>query len=190
LIVAANVAWLTPKWVERQEFWESLNSIEYSDFSYLAYRIKKDFQPFTWTIISYVPEYAEILTKGYHYNTQNFIQEYDPKKDYLRIPTPLVFLFVELKPHPYAGMGEWYYRWRGEVEGQFNEWVAVFSLYHPGKVKIYYRSPHVIVYMIENKEYMEYLFKEEQRKSGHYSTKEVYTRPNNFADESNKTSRE
>ncbi len=190
LIVAANVAWLSPKWVERQEFWEALNSIEYSDFSYLAYKIKKDFQPFTWTIISYVPEYAEILTKGYHYNTQDFIQEYDPKEDYLRIPTPLVFLFVELKPHPYAGMGEWYYRWRSEVEGQFNEWVAIFSLNHPGKVEIYYHSPHVIVYKIENKEYMDYLFKEEQRKSGHYSTKEVYTRPNNFADESNKTNEE
>lgn len=186
LVAAAGVAWVSPKWIEKQEFWTALNGIEYSDFSYLAHRIKKDEQPFTWTIISYVPEYAEILTKGYHYNTQDFVREYDPKARYLKIPTPKVFLFVELIPHTYRGMEEWYYRWRGEIQAQFNDWVSVYSIYHPGQIKVYYQSPHAIVYEIDNKEYMDLLFIEEQKKTGHHPIKEIFTRPNNFADE-NKT---
>lgn len=185
LIAAGVIAWVTPKWIERDQFWKELNNIEYSDFGYAAYKIKKNYQPFTWTIISYNPEYAEVLTKGYHYNTHDFIDEYDSADRYLRIPTPTVFLFLENTPHPYKGMGEWYYRWRSTIQENFQQWILMYQLHHPGRLKVWYQSDHATVYILDNKDYMDELFKEEQRKKKSDSTKS-YLRENNFADDKNK----
>lgn len=183
LSAAIAIAWVTPKWVEKDNFWKELNNIEYSDFGYCAYKIKKDFQPFTWTIISYNPEYAEILTKGYHYNTHDFINEYDPQDRYLRVPTPIVFLFLENRPHTYKGMGEWYYRWRETVQENFQKWILVYQLHHPGRLKVWYQSDHATVYILDNQDYMDELFREEKRKNEPPKVKETFYRDNNFADE-------
>ncbi len=182
LFSAGAVAWVTPKWVEKDSFWKELTSIEYSDFAYCAYKIKRDFEPFTWTIISYNPEYAEILTKGYHYNTQDFVREFDANDRYLRVPTPVVFLFVEVRPHTYKGMGEWYYRWRSEIQENFQQWIMMYKLQHPGRLKIWYQSDHAIIYRLDNKDYMDELFREEKRKKEH-KVNERYYRENNFQDE-------
>ena len=183
LAAAVAIAWVTPKWIEKDNFWKELNNIEYSDFGYCAYKIKQDFQPFTWTIISYNPEYAEILTKGYHYNTHDFINEYDAKDPYLRVPTPIVFLFLENRPHTYKGMGEWYYRWRETVQENFQEWILVYQLHHPGRLKVWYQSDHATVYILDNQDYMDELFREEKRKKEPPKVKETFYRDNNFADE-------
>ena len=182
LCIAVLVAWITPKWAEKEGFWKELTNIEYSDFAYNAYKIKKDYQPFTWTIISYNPEYAEILTKGYHYNTQDFIQEYDATDPFLRIPTPYVFIFIENRPHTYRGMDEWYYRWRGEIQENLQKWVIVYQLHHPRRLNIWYQSDHATIYILNNKDYMDELFREEKRKN-EYKVDETYYRENNFQDD-------
>jgi hypothetical protein len=181
LIMAASVAWITPKWVEQDEFWKDITSIEYSDFAYCAYKIKRDYQPFTWTIISYNPEYAEILTKGYHCNTQDFLQDYDAADRFLRIPTPLVFIFLENRPHTYKGVGEWYYRWRPEIQENLQKWIMVYQLQHPGRLSIWYQSDHATIYLLDNKDYMDELFREEKRKKVH-KVDEVLYHENNFKD--------
>ncbi|MDD5717333.1 MAG: hypothetical protein PHW64_05965 [Sulfuricurvum sp.] len=186
LILAGTIALVTPRWVETDHFWKELNNIEYSDFGYSAYKIKQDYQPFTWTIISYNPEYAEVLTKGYHYNTHDFINEFDPTDKFLRVPTPKVFLFLENRPHTYKGMGEWYYRWRETVQENYQQWILTYQLYHPGKLKTWYHSDHATVYMIDNQDYMDELFEQEKRKNK-IDMKESYLHENNLADERNRT---
>ena len=165
LVVAGSVAWITPKWIDQGLFWKELNGIEYPDFGYCTYKIKRDFQPFSWTIISYDLDYAEVLTKGYHTNTQDFISDYYATDRYVRIPTPIVFFYLENNPHHYAGMGEWYYRWRETVQENFQEWIIVYQLNHPGRLKVWYQSGNITVYKLDNRDYIDELFRQDKLKN-------------------------
>lgn len=176
---AIIIGWITPKWIDKTLFWKNLSGIEYTDFSYCAYKIKEDYQPFTWTVISYNPEYAEILTKGYHYNTQDFVVEYDPKDSFLRVPTPHIFIFTETRPHTYKGMEEWYYRWRGEIQENLRTWLMIYQMSHPGKLQVWYQSSHAVVYYINNEDYMKELFLEEKRKK-ELEMGDTFYKKNNF----------
>ncbi|MFZ2889933.1 hypothetical protein [Sulfuricurvum sp.] len=176
---AVMIAWIAPKWIETTKFWKELNDMEYSDFAYSTYQIKQDFEPYTWTIVSYNPEYAEVLTKGYHVNTQDFLRDYEPYEHFLRIPTPTIFFFVETRSHDYKGLGEWYYKWRPEVQENFQTWLMMYQLSHPEKLKVYYESEHCIIYQMDNKHYMKKL-EEDAKKKKVMHLKTDYFEENNF----------
>jgi hypothetical protein len=152
-----------PSWYNTKIFWESVQSTEYTAIPYILLRINKQNRPFSWTVVSYVQEYAKIKDKGYHINTQDFINKYDPRRKYLKIPTEKVYLMVENFPHPYEGMREWFYRWRGKIQDDFRSWVAIYSMRHKN-IKMYYKSPTITVYEIDNHNYIEYLRKKAKGK--------------------------
>ncbi len=147
-----------PKWINTKRFWKNINQIEYTSISDIILKINKESKPFTWTIISYVQEYAKVKNIGYHVNTQNFLLRYNPKDKYLQIPTPKIYIFVENFPNPYKGMNEWYYRWRGNIENSLKSWIALYSLTHKN-IKIFQKTKTVMVYEIDNTNYMNYLAK-------------------------------
>lgn len=149
-----------PRWMDTDAFKININEIEYTSIPKIILQISKKNRPFTWTVVSYVQEYAKVKDKGYHINTQNFLLKYNPKAKYLKIPTPKVYIFVENYPNPYKGMDEWYYRWRGEIQNSLKSWIALYSATH-NNIKIYEKTKTVTVYEINNDNYMKYLSKKQ-----------------------------
>ncbi len=145
-----------PKWLNSNLFWKNLNEIEYTSIPDIILKINQQNRPFTWTVISYIQEYAKVKNIGYHINTQNFLLKYNPKDKYLRVPTSKVFIFIENFPNPYKGMNEWYYRWRGDIQNSLKSWIAIYNQTHKN-ISIYYKTKTVTVYEINNNDYLNYL---------------------------------
>ncbi len=145
----------TPRWIDTKHFMKRTNSIEYSDLAYVLYKISQENQPFSWTAISYVQSYPKILGKGYHVNTPDFLLKYDPVKSFLEIQSNSVYIFIENSANKYAGTGEWYFRWRPQVQEQLKQWINLYSNTHDN-LSIYYQNSIVTVYKIDNSEYVKY----------------------------------
>jgi len=138
--------------------WKDINGIEYTSIPDIVLKINKNNRPFTWTIISYVQEYAKVLNKGYHINSQQFILQYKPNDKYLKIPTKKIYIFIENYPNPYRGMDEWHYRWRGRIQDNLKTWIAIYSISH-NNIKLYDKTKTVTVYEIDNTDYINHLIK-------------------------------
>ncbi len=147
-----------PRWVDTNFFWKSINQLEYTSISDIILKINSDNRPFDWTVVSYIQEYSKVRNKGYHVNTQNFLLKYNPSDKYLKIPTPKIYIFVENFPNPYEGKGEWYYRWRSEVQSGLKSWIAIYSVNH-SNIRVYYKTKTVTVYEIDNSKYVNRLKK-------------------------------
>jgi len=155
------IALFVPKFYETERFKRFINGVQYSEIPLYLYKIIEKNRPFTWTVVSYVQEYSKVLGKGYMINVNEFIINYDPRDPYLRIPTPKVYIFVEDIPHIYLGKGEWYYRWRDEIEGKLKEWIAIYSALHDN-ITVFAKTNLLTIYEIDNRAYMEYLHKEQE----------------------------
>jgi len=151
-----------PRWIDTTAFWKNINEIEYTSIPELILQIDKENRPFTWTVVSYVQEYAKVRNKGYHVNTQNFLFRYPPNNKYLTIPTPKIYIFIENYPNPYKGMDEWFYRWRAKIQNNLKSWVAIYSMNH-NNIKIYSKTRTTTVYEIDNTKYIDHL-REEAKK--------------------------
>jgi len=145
-----------PKWINSKQVWKDINGIEYTSIPDIVLKINKKNRPFAWTIVSYVQEYAKVLNKGYHINSQQFILRYKPNDKYLKIPTKKIYIFIENYPNPYKGMEEWYYRWRSKIQDNLKSWAAIYSMSHDN-IKLYYETKTVTVYEIDNTDYIDYL---------------------------------
>jgi len=156
-----------PRWMDTKSFWKNINAIEYTSISEVILKINSDNRPFNWTVISYVQEYAKVRNKGYHINTQNFLLKYNPRDKELKIDTPKIYIFVENFPNPYRGKGEWYYRWRDEVQNGLKSWIAIYSVTH-SNIRIYYKTSTITVYEINNSKYVNYLKKMKRLRNGHF----------------------
>ena len=62
-------------------------------------------------------------------------------------------------------MGEWYYRWRETVQENFQEWIIVYQLNHPGRLKVWYQSGNITVYKLDNRDYIDELFRQDKLKN-------------------------
>ena len=142
-----------PRWMDTKSFWRNINATEYTSIPEVILKIKGDNRPFTWTVVSYIQEYAKVRNNGYHINTQNFLLRYNPGDKELKIDIPKIYIFVENFPNPYKGKSEWYYRWRGDVEDSLKSWVAIYSATH-SNIRIYYKTNTITVYEIDNSEYI------------------------------------
>ncbi len=154
---------IVPRWIDTTNFWRNINELEYTSISDVLVKIIKNNRAFTWTVVSYVQEYAKIRNKGYHINTQDFISKFDPKAKVLKINTNKIYIFVENFPNPYKGQEEWYYRWRDEVQNNLKSWIALYYATH-SNIKVYYKTKTVTVYEIDNSKYVEYLQKLQRKK--------------------------
>lgn len=157
------IALVAPTWIEQKQAWKDINGIEYTSIPFIILKINKKNQPFSWTIVSYVQEYAKVLNKGYHINSQNFILRYNPNAKFLKIPTKKIYIFIENYPNPYVGMEEWFYRWRRRIQDNLKSWIAIYSISHHN-IKLFYKTKTVTVYEIDNNNYIKYLQKAKKDK--------------------------
>ena len=112
-------------------------------------------------------QYSRSKDKGYHVNTQDLLRDYNPRDEYLRIPTEYVFIIQEKIPNKYKGLGEWRYRWREEIIDNLKAWIAMYQMYNDD-IKLYKSTKNINVYLIHNKKYMKYL--EEKNKQDRLSS--------------------
>ena len=141
-------------WNDSKYFYTSLNKIQYSVSALEIYKIKKLRNPFTWTVVDYVQSYPRVLDAGYHVNIQTFLKKYNPADRYLKIPTEWIYIFKENLTGRYRGSGEWFYRWRKDINSQLETWIKVYSSYH-NNIKIFDERKYFTVYEINNQEYIQ-----------------------------------
>ncbi|MEM2956614.1 MAG: hypothetical protein QW041_03530 [Candidatus Pacearchaeota archaeon] len=149
---------ITPRWIDRKEFWSSIDFIEYNEYPYLVNEIEDNFQPFTYLIVSYVQQFSQVISRGYHENTQEFIQSYSPTDKYIPIDINYIFIFVENEPKEYYGLGEYWYRWRRDIMIKLKDWITIYSQNHDN-IKLWYSSKNVNVFLIDNTHYVNTLEK-------------------------------
>ena len=150
-----------PRWTETKEFWEYIYSIEYNEFPYLVIKIEDDFQPFTYTVVSYVQQFPQIMSRGFHINTQDFLQMYDPEIKTAKLPTEYIFIFIEKSPSTFMGTGEYWYRWRRDIMLKLSDWITIYSQNHDN-IRLWYSSQWVNAYIIDNRTYESRLQKQQR----------------------------
>ena len=155
-IIFIVLALALPKWYDSHRFWHNINMVQYTSIPDAILKINSENRPFSWSAVAYVQSFSKVRNKGYHLNTQNFLINYKPQSKYLAIPTEKVFIFTENEKNAYRGLGQWYYRWRGNIQGNLKGWVALYKLTH-NNIKIYYESKTITVYEIDNQAYIQYL---------------------------------
>ena len=141
-------------------------------------KIIKDNKDETWTICSANDEGRMVYNHGYHYELIDFLRgmEYTGSSGWTRIPTELVFFFVEKNPIDY------YIPWEGSgtpigeehaskplplgnnralYEGE-NRWICMSRYYYwaeafrklyPNETSVYYETDDFICYRVEQNTY-------------------------------------
>lgn len=154
-----------PDYVSETLYPKNVESIGYSSSAKVILDINNLYRPFTWTLVSYIQEYSKAKDKGYHMNLHNFLTKYDPRDEYLKIPTKYIFLIEEVSPNSYKGLSEWWYRWKRDIEDNLRSWIALYRTYH-GTIRLFESTKNVNVYIIDNQKYLDYLRKQEREKNG------------------------
>ncbi len=164
------IAIQTPRWIDTQHFLKLSNSIGYNDIAFAIYKISQKNQPYSWSAVAYLQSYPKLLDRAYHINTTDFIRKYDPLSSVLPIMSKKVYIFVENSANSYKGTGEWFYRWRSQVENQLKQWINLYSSTHKN-IRVFYQTPIVTVYEIDNEKYVkeenERLRKLKRKKEGY-----------------------
>jgi hypothetical protein len=142
-----------PRWIDTNRFMRQTNSIGYNDLAYIIYKISKENQPFSWSVVSYVQSYPKLLGKAYHINTTEFLLNYNPSDSELKIMSKKIYIFVENSANQFKGTGEWYYRWRPQVQEELKQWINFYLVTHDN-ISVYYQNNIVTVYEIDNSEYV------------------------------------
>ncbi|HEX3069543.1 MAG TPA: hypothetical protein VHX14_13315 [Thermoanaerobaculia bacterium] len=110
-------------------------------------RLEHDFQPFTWTLVTYGQEYPMVLGTGFHVAAADFLDRFDPAESPLPIPTPLVFIAVEKKPHRFQ-INTWSARFdRGAIEERLQTWCTLYRMTH-SDMGVWQEDGNVRVYAI------------------------------------------
>lgn len=162
-----------PKWYNNDDFPEyvtstlypqNVESIGYSSSAKIILDINELYRPFTWTMVSYIQEYSKVKDKGYHMNLQNFLTSYDPRAEYIEVPTKYIFLMEEVSPNSYKGLNEWWYRWKRDIQDNLRSWIAIYRAHH-GTIRLFKSTKNVNTYIIDNQKYLDYLSNLEKEKN-------------------------
>ena len=120
----------------------------YGAVAFATLRIEKEFQPFTWTLVTYGQEFPMVLGKGFHIAAAEFLNRFDPRMSPLGVPTRYVFVAVEKTPHPFE-INDWAVQYsRAELEKRLQTWCYVYQSTHDN-IRLYLEDENVRVYVIE-----------------------------------------
>jgi hypothetical protein len=125
--------------------------IDYSGYGSTALavvKISRSFEPYSWTLVSYGQEFPMVLGRGFHLSAVDFVQQFDPAEERLRVPTRYVFIAVEKRPHRFQ-INNWAVRFdRTALEERLQTWCSLYGLTHRD-MRVYLDDENVRVYMIE-----------------------------------------
>ena len=110
-------------------------------------KIERTLTPDTWTIISPVQQYSEVLGKGYHAELSTFLKQYplsEAADSSFSLPkamkTPEVFIWVQTHPIPGADVLE---------QKSIAVWSQAYAQAHPGTMTVYFRNSGFVVYEVK-----------------------------------------
>jgi hypothetical protein len=149
-IIALSAVFLTPRWIDDENYWRQARRMELVESPYFIYKIEDAFQPFTYTVVSYVENFPQVYSLGYHINTHDLIASFSPLDRVLKIPTDYIFIFVENSPVTYQGIGQFWYRWRGDIMLKLKDWVAIYGENHRN-IRLWEETENLQVYLIDNR---------------------------------------
>jgi hypothetical protein len=140
-----------------------VNYSGYGTTALAVLKIGRSFQPFTWTLVSYGQEFPMVLRRGFHMPAVDFLDRYDPAASIVPIPTPLIFIVVEKRPHQFQ-INTWATRFsRADLEQRLQTWIYIYQMTHRD-VRVFLEDEFVRVYQIErSSEEIELLSKQASR---------------------------
>lgn len=172
-----DTGWIRPVWedeaLERNEAIACMENVVATE------------EDFTWTIVSANDELQMGLEYGYHYEIITFLQDMEGVEDWseiqLRIPTPVVYIFIEKIPvtylidYPGAGQpvseeganrplpgGGGISMYQGEprwvLMSRMYYWAQEFQKLYPNEMEVYMETDGFICYRIEQNMYRLYDF--------------------------------
>ena len=154
LAMIVVIAWLTRVPDVRAAGLRRLYYVDQTGHALSAYatlRIEQEFEPFTWTLVTYGQEFPMVLGKGFHIAGAEFLAKYSPSESPLRVPTRYVFVVVEKNPHAFQ-INDWATRFsRADIEGRLQTWCYIYQTTHRN-IRVYLEDENVRVYMIEQSE--------------------------------------
>lgn len=148
------------------------NLYEYDQAVEMYYRIRYQYPPLDWTIVSPTEQYSQVLGYGWHYDLYEFLTKHpvhlasDPSYD-PDIPTTYIFIYVEkkvlgsgrslepddaLKPLPVAAQDPWTELYasphnRAILEAKIDLWCQEYARAHKN-IDIIYEDSEFKVYRI------------------------------------------
>lgn len=152
--LAALAILAAPRFIDNQGYQRSTTEMELPESSYYLYKIEDTFQPFSYTVVSYLEGFSLVVSHGYHMNTQDLLTSCSPYKSKIDIPSQLVFIFVENAPVPYRGSGEFWYRWRGDIQLKLKDWIVLYGANHDN-LRLWKQGKHLQIYLIDNSNFRE-----------------------------------
>lgn len=153
-LVAAGVALcavlFVPRWIDDAGYRRLSVEMELPESPYFVYKIQDTFEPFSYTVVSYSEGFSQLYSQGYHMNVQDLLTDFNPLDRTLKIPSELVFLFVENAQVTFQGGGEYWYRWRGDLTSKLKEWIVLYAREH-GNLKLWRQTDRLQIYVIDNR---------------------------------------
>lgn len=152
-----------------------INQAYYNEPEYLIRNIAKDFDKYSYTIVSTTDERYEIINHGRHTELSKFVNMIDGNEESFNFTTEYVFFFIEKEllqdynygkievDYKYAAMDfvfladiQDYYFQRAIIESKVYYWAKSFEEIYPDNFNIYYEDDIYIVYLMEQNTYYPY----------------------------------
>lgn len=155
-----------------------INGLETNGAIACLTNILKDEKNWMFTVCSANDEFRMVEDYGYHYETITFLREMEGirQRNYLTIPTPRTYFFIEKIPGDYtlsyAGSGRTVSEegaayalpggagldmYKGEsryiVMSRMYYWAQAFRELYPTEMKVYYETDNFICYVLEQNPY-------------------------------------
>lgn len=143
------------------------------------YQIIKEYDDFTWTLVSDVQEYAMCMQNGQHYEWITFLEKLSSGVTDIKIPTKYIFFAIEKKPIAYGTIIEngtkppvlgtvseyyakqeisyksdmAYIEQRLQIMSKAYYWAKAYAEKFPEEMQIYYEDENVIYYRLTQETY-------------------------------------
>ena len=137
--------------------------------------IRKDFDKYSYTIVSTTDERYDIINHGRHTELSKFINMIDGNEASFNFTTEYVFFFIEkvlLQDYNYGnvevdykyarkefiflGDVQDYYFQRAIIESKAYYWAKTFEEIYPNNFNVYYEDDIYIVYLMQQNTYYPY----------------------------------
>lgn len=152
-----------------------INQAYYNEPEYLIRNIAKDFDKYSYTIVSTTDERFEVINHGRHTELSKFVNMVDGNEESFNFTTEYVFFFIEKVllqdynygrvevDYKYAAMDfiflgdvQDYYFQRAIIESKAYYWAKSFKKIYPNSFKTYYEDDIYIVYLMQQNTYYPY----------------------------------
>lgn len=144
----------------------------YNEAEYVLRKIKQSYDKHTYTIVSPMEEYYDVLDYGYHMQLSEFVNMVNGNQDEFRFPTGYVFFFIEkrvLKDYFYGSVYvnleyaakdftykadtlDYFYQ-RAIIESQAYYWAKEFEKMYPHEFRVFFEDDIYVVYLLEQNTY-------------------------------------